>query len=73
MQHLSESDIPGVTPRELSIIRDAAAGLSTKQIAAKYKVSAGTIENHRGRILKKTGCANMVQVVAKYTRLGIIS
>lgn len=73
MPTISESDLPKVTPKELSIIKDAAEGLSTKQMAAKYNVNHRAIESYRQRILKKTECANMVQVVAKYLRLGIIA
>ena len=73
MQHLSEADVPGVTPRELSIIKDVAKGMSTKQIAAKYGVSVKVVEKHRSRIMKKTGCANMSEVVHRYTKAGIIA
>lgn len=47
-----------LTSREREVLRDISQGLSTKEIAERYAIAAGTVSAHRRSILKKTGCRN---------------
>ncbi|GII78987.1 DNA-binding response regulator [Sphaerisporangium rufum] len=54
---LASADNP-LTPRELDVLRIAAQGASSKEIAAKLYLSVGTVRNHLSRIICKTGARN---------------
>jgi DNA-binding NarL/FixJ family response regulator len=62
-----------LTAREKDMVVDSANGMSRKQIAAKYRLSAHTVRNHCANIVKKTGLANMKQVIAEYIRGNVIA
>lgn len=51
--------------RELEVIRHVASGLATKQIADQLKVSVDTIKTHRKNILRKSGCRNSAELIAR--------
>ncbi|MDH2429761.1 response regulator transcription factor [Sphaerisporangium sp. TRM90804] len=59
---LASADNP-LTPRELDVLRIAAQGASSKEIAAKLYLSVGTVRNHLSRIIYKTGARNRVDAV----------
>lgn len=52
-----------LTPRELDVLRLAAGGARSKEIAEQLCLSVGTIRNHLSRILYKTGARNRVDAV----------
>lgn len=58
--------------RESTIIRLIAAGLTSAQIAKELSLSEFTIKNHRKRILKKSGCQNMSQLLGSCLINGLI-
>ena len=58
--------------RELEILELIATGLTTAKIAKKLFLSAGTIETHRKRIIRKTKVNNITQAVAIAVRTGLI-
>lgn len=58
-------DMRGLTRREREVVRLLADGLSDKAIAAALGVSIHTASNHVRNILRKTGCGNRTQVVAR--------
>lgn len=62
-----------LTPRELTIVADARAGMSIKATAAKYGISIQRVKNCRNSILRKTGLANITEVVAEYVQGRIIA
>jgi DNA-binding CsgD family transcriptional regulator len=58
--------------REFEIIRLIEAGLSTDQIAKKIFLSPYTVNTHRGNILKKTGKANMAELIYDLMERGVL-
>jgi ATP/maltotriose-dependent transcriptional regulator MalT len=53
----------GITPRELEILELIAAGLSTKEIAARVFVSENTVKTHSSRVFDKLGARRRTQAV----------
>jgi PAS domain S-box-containing protein len=49
-----------LTPRERDILHCICQGKSNQEIADKLNISIRTVEGHRNRLLKKTGCRNSV-------------
>jgi DNA-binding CsgD family transcriptional regulator len=62
----------GVTPRELEILELIAAGLSTKEIAAKVFVSENTVKTHSRRLFDKLGARRRTQAVQLAKERGLI-
>ncbi len=61
----------GITPRELEILEEIAAGLSNREIAEKLFVSENTVKTHSSRLFDKLGAKRRTQDVqlAKESRL----
>jgi NarL family two-component system response regulator LiaR len=53
----------GITPRELEILGLIAAGLSTREIAARLFVSENTVKTHSSRLFDKLGAKRRTQAV----------
>lgn len=53
----------GITSRELEILKQMAAGLSNKEIAAKLFVSENTVKTHAGSVFEKLGAKRRTQAV----------
>lgn len=51
-----------LTPREREILREIAAGRSSKQIARHLGISYRTVEVHRTNVLRKTNSRNAVEL-----------
>jgi two-component system response regulator DesR len=66
---LEAADCP-LTPREHEVLRLAAGGGRSKDIAAELGLSVGTVRNHLSRILVKTGARNRVDAVRIATDSG---
>ncbi|MEP0814497.1 MAG: response regulator [bacterium] len=62
-----ESKLSSLTKREREVLRLLAEGLNTKQVAARLKISAKTVETHRTHVMEKLG----ERSVAGLTRLAI--
>ena len=52
-----------MTPRECDVLRLAAAGAPTAEIAGKLFLAAGTVRNHISSIIAKTGARNRVDAI----------
>ncbi|WP_203978980.1 response regulator transcription factor [Planotetraspora silvatica] len=52
-----------LTPRELHVLRLAAGGARSKEMADQLGLSVGTVRNHLSRIICKTGARNRVDAV----------
>ncbi|WP_315967889.1 response regulator transcription factor [Planotetraspora sp. A-T 1434] len=66
---LEAADNP-LTPRELDVLRIAAGGARSKEIADQLFLSVGTVRNHLSRILCKTGARSRVDAVRIATDAG---
>jgi DNA-binding NarL/FixJ family response regulator len=54
---------PPLTPRELDVLRAAARGLASKQIAAELGMSERTVQTHLRRIFAKLGVGSRTEAV----------
>lgn len=63
---------PELSRQELTVLQHIAAGLSTKQIAARMELSQNTINAFRGRLMKKTGRHTTADLVLHAARLGLV-
>ena len=62
----------GITPRELEILELSAAGLRTKEIAARAFVSENTVKTHSSRVFDKLGAQRRTQAVQRGRELRLI-
>jgi DNA-binding NarL/FixJ family response regulator len=64
---------PKITPRELNVVKQVAAGLSNKQIARRLGISEKTVRNHLSRAFHKLGATNRTEAVMNAMRTGLLS
>jgi DNA-binding NarL/FixJ family response regulator len=62
-----------LSEREQEVLRLAAEGLSSKEIAHRLCISPKTIETHRARIMKKLGINTFADLVKYAVREGLTS
>jgi DNA-binding CsgD family transcriptional regulator len=62
----------GITPRELEILHEIAAGHSTREIAAKLFVSENTVKTHASRLYDKLNARRRTQAVQIAKEAGLI-
>jgi DNA-binding NarL/FixJ family response regulator len=65
----SAAEIP-LTPRELEVLRQVAAGLRNRQIADRLVLTEQTVKNHLSRIMHKLGVPNRTHAVTFAVRQG---
>jgi DNA-binding CsgD family transcriptional regulator len=63
---------PELSRREIEVLGLVAVGLASREIADRLYISTATVNNHRQRILAKTGARNSSEAVRYATRLGIL-
>ncbi len=61
-----------ITPRELEILDQIAAGKSTREIAQALFVSENTVKTHASRVYDKLGVNRRTQAVQEARRLGLL-
>ena len=61
-----------ITPRELDILDQIAAGKSTREIAQDLFVSENTVKTHASRLYDKLGVNRRTQAVQHARRLGLL-
>lgn len=66
------SDPSLLTPREFSVVRLLAAGLSNTEIGAELYLSEATIKANLRRIMRKWGVRDRVQVLIKAVQEGVV-
>ena len=62
----------GISPRELTVLTEIAAGRSNKEIARKLDVSPNTVKTHVARLFEKLGAKRRTDAIAKARELGIV-
>jgi DNA-binding NarL/FixJ family response regulator len=61
-----------LTPREVEVLTQIAAGLSNAEIAEKFFLSDTTVKTHINHLLAKTAMRDRAQLVAYAFRLGLV-
>ena len=67
-----DADDPGLTGRELEVLRLVAAGQSNREIAAALVISPKTASVHVSNILAKLGAATRTEAAVKAHHLGVL-
>jgi DNA-binding CsgD family transcriptional regulator len=62
----------GISPRELTVLHEIAAGHSNKEIAAHLDVSPNTVKTHVTRLFEKLGAKRRSDAINKARELGIV-
>lgn len=62
----------GITPRELTVLLEIAAGRSNKEIARALDVSPNTVKTHVARLYEKLGATRRTDAVGRARALGIV-
>jgi DNA-binding NarL/FixJ family response regulator len=65
--------VRALTPRELEVFEQVAAGLSNTEIAAELVISAETVKTYVSRILTKLDLRDRVQAAVLAYRIGMVS
>lgn len=61
-----------LSQREITVLREVAAGLSNKQIARRLAISEKTVRNHLSRVYGKLGATNRTEAVIRALRSGVV-
>ena len=62
----------GISPRELEILHEIAAGHSNKEIAARLHVSPSTVKTHVANLLDKLDARRRTEATRKARELGLV-
>lgn len=62
----------GISPRELEVLREIAAGHSNKEIAVRLHVSPNTVKTHVARLLEKLEARRRTDALRKARELGLV-
>ena len=62
----------GISPRELKVLEEIAAGHSNKEIARRLGVSPNTVKTHVARLLEKLEAKRRTDAIARARALGIV-
>lgn len=72
-RHASSAALPDpLSVRELEVLQFLAGGCSNKEIAAKLRISEGTVKNHMTNVLGKLGALDRTQAALRARELGLI-
>jgi len=61
-----------ISPRELAVLKELAAGRSNKEIAMQLVVSPNTVKTHVARLFEKLGAKRRTDAINKARELGIV-
>jgi DNA-binding NarL/FixJ family response regulator len=62
---------PGLTGRQLEVLRAIASGLSNKEIARELAISPKTVEFHRGQLMQRLGLHDVASLTRYAVRAGL--
>jgi len=68
----TQDPLAELTEREREVLKCVAEGLSTKETAARFEISARTVETHRANLMRKLGVRSVAQLVRIAIREGLI-
>jgi len=66
------SPLEELTAREREVLKCIADGLSTRDIAARFDISARTVETHRANLMRKLAVRSVAQLVRLAIREGLV-
>lgn len=61
-----------LTPRQMEVLHLVAAGHTTRDIARRLKLSAKTVESHRGEVMKRLAMHDVVALMRYAVRVGLV-
>ena len=62
----------GISPREVAVLQEIAAGRSNKEIAARLNVSPNTVKTHIARLFEKLGARRRTDAIRRARELGLV-
>lgn len=62
----------GISPRELTVLQELAAGYSNKEIALRLNVSPHTVKTHVTHLFEKLGAKRRTEAICKARELGLV-
>ncbi len=62
----------GISPRELAVLQELAAGRSNKEIAQRLAVSPNTVKTHTARLFEKLGAKRRTDAINRARELGLL-
>ncbi len=62
----------GISPRELRVLQELAAGRSNKEIAARLEVSPDTVKTHVAHLFEKLAAKRRTDAINKARQLGLV-
>lgn len=62
-----------LSSRQRQVLQLLAAGLSTREIARRLRLSVKTVETHRAQVMHRTGIHDLAGLVRYAVRVGIVS
>jgi len=62
----------GISPRELEVLQEIAAGHSNKEIALRLHVSPNTVKTHIARVFEKLEARRRTDALRKARELGLV-
>jgi DNA-binding CsgD family transcriptional regulator len=62
----------GISPRELTVLHELAAGRSNKEIATQLNISPNTVKTHVSRLFEKLGAERRTDAINKARQLGLV-
>ncbi|WP_447725071.1 response regulator transcription factor [Sphingomonas koreensis] len=63
----------GISDREMTVLRELAAGHANKQIARNLGISPNTVKTHVARLFEKLGASRRTDALARARELGLLS
>jgi len=70
---LARASLMKLSPRQLEVLRLVAEGHTTPAIAERLKLSAKTVETHRGEVMKRLGIHDLARLVRFAISVGIVN
>ncbi|MCW4460746.1 response regulator transcription factor [Sphingomonas sp. BT-65] len=62
----------GISEREMTVLRELAAGHANKQIARNLGISPNTVKTHVARLFEKLGASRRTEALARARELGLL-